>query len=99
MNNRWIMHVPVINTWHITPVENDFLNGEGSPAHVLGDDGYLIYCGELDDELPDGSHCSDVEDFPGINACMKWARRNGSNGWLRIADSGDVVDELSLYKW
>ena len=99
MTDRWIMHVPVLNTCHITKEENDFLNGVGSPAIDMGDSGYMIYCGELSDELPDGCHYNDTDDYPGINACMRWARHNGSSGWLRFAESGDDVDELPQYEW
>lgn len=99
MTNRWIMHVPVLNTGHLTEDDAGYFESGDSLAHDLGDDGYLIFCGELSDEHPDGTHPNDIEDRPGINACMEWARHNGSNGWLRFAESGDDVDELPRYDW
>ena len=99
MTDRWIMTVPVLNTAHISPAVRDWFESGNSLAHVLGDDGYLYYCGELGDETKDGTHCNDTEDYPELNACMAWARRNGSNGWLRFAEAGDIVNELPQFDW
>lgn len=101
MADRWIMTVPVLNTAHLSPAVRDWFKSGDSLAHDLDDDGYLYYCGELGDEAEDGAHCTDTdtEEYPELNACMAWARRNGSNGWLRFADHGDLVDELPQFDW
>ena len=31
---------------------------------------------------------------PWLNKAMDWARKNGSNGWMRFAVGGTVVAEL-----
>ena len=96
---RWVMTVPVLSTAHISPAVREWFESGDSLAHDLDDDGYLYYCGELGDETEDGTHCNDTEDYPELNACMAWARRNGSNGWVRFAESGDLVNELPQYEW
>ena len=99
MTDCWIMTVPVLNTAHISPAVRDWFKSGNSLAHDLDDDGYLYYCGELGDETEDGTHCNDTEDYPELNACMAWARRNGSNGWLRFSEAGDTVNELPQFDW
>ena len=52
----WIMTVPVLCTSHIPPDQIDQLEVPNSVAHDLGDDGYLIFCGEHGDTSEDGTH-------------------------------------------
>ena len=99
MTDRWIMTVPVLSTAHISPAVLDWFKSGNSLVHDLGDDGYLYYCGELGDDTKDGTHYNDTKDYPELNACMAWARRNGSNGWLRFAEAGDIVNELPQFDW
>ena len=97
MNNRWIMAVPVVSTAHIKPETAKFLEFEetaGIQSYDLGDCGLLIFCGVLADTLPDN-----LEDYPDITEVMRWARANGSNGWVRLDAAGDVIDELPQYEW
>ena len=96
---RWVMTVPVLSTAHISPAVRDWFESGDSLAYDLCDDGYLIYCGELEDEAEDGTHFNDMEDFPELNKCMAWARRNGSNGWVRFTASGDLINELPRFNW
>ena len=97
--DRWIMTVPVLSTVHISPAVREWFESGDSLAHNLGDDGYLYYCGDPSDTVEDGSHYNDTEDYLELNQCLEWARQNGSNGWVRFADSGDVVDELPQFDW
>ena len=95
----WIMTVPVLCTSHIPSDQVDQLEDHNSVAHDLGGDGYLIFCGEHGDTNEDGTHPNDNEDMPWLNEAMAWARRNGSNGWMRFAVCGTVVAELPQFKW
>ena len=95
----WIMTVPVLCTSHIPPDQIDQLEDPNSVAHDLGDDGYLIFCGENGDTNEDGSHPNDDENMPWLTAAMAWARKNGSNGWMRFAVGGTVVAELQQFEW
>ena len=95
----WIMTVPVLCTSHIPPDQIDQLKDLNSVAYALGDDGYLIFCGENGDTNEDGSHPTDTEDMPWLNEAMAWARKNGSNGWMRFAVGGTVVAELPQFEW
>ena len=36
---------------------------------------------------------------PWLNKAMDWARKNGSNGWMRFAVGGTVVAELPQFEW
>lgn len=97
MKNRWIMTVPVISTAHIKPETAKFLEfGEtaGIQSYDLGDCGLLIFCGAPTDTPLDG-----LEDYPDITEVMRWARANGSNGWVRLDAAGDVIDALPQYEW
>ena len=95
----WIMTVPVLCTSHIPPDQIDQLEDPNSVAHDLGGDGYLIFCGEHGDTYEDGTHPNDNEDMPWLNEAMAWARKNGSNGWMRFAVGGTVVAELPQFEW
>ena len=95
----WIMTVPVLCTSHIPPDQAEQLEDPNSVAHDLGDDGYLIFCGEYGDTHEDGTHPNDNEDMPWLNEAMAWARKNGSNGWMRFAMGGTVVAELPQFEW
>lgn len=95
MSGRWIMTVPVINTIHIRPETDQALQEKRNDfsAFSLGECGWLIYCGDSDDSDEDS------EKFPDIAGVMQWARRNGSNGWLRVDSAGEVVEGLPKYEW
>ena len=95
----WIMTAPVLCISHIPPDQVDQLEDLNSVAHDLGDDGYLIFCGEHGDTHEDGTHPNDTEDMPWLNEAMAWARKNGSNGWMRFALGGTVVSELTQFEW
>ena len=95
----WIMTVPVLCTLHIPPDQIDQLKNPNSVAHDLGDDGYLIFCGEHGDTSEDGTHPNDDAHLPWLNEAMAWARKNGSNGWMRFAVGGTVVAELPQFEW
>ena len=95
----WIMTVPVLCTSHIPPDQIDQLEDPNSVAHYLGNDGYLIFCDEHGYTNEDGSHPNDDENMPWLNAAMAWARKNGSNGWMRFAMYGTVVAELPQFEW
>lgn len=95
----WVMTVPVLSTCHVTKAT--FKQGYDPIwlAHDLGDDGCLFYCGDKSEEDSDGSHNND-DDLPAdLVAAFKWARANGSNGWLRIVEIGSVVPDLPVFEW
>lgn len=95
----WVMTVPVLCTSHIPADQIARLDEPNSVAHTLGDDGYLIYCGEYGYTNEDGTHPNDTEDMPWLNKVMAWARKNGSNGWMRFAAGGTVVSDLPKFEW
>jgi hypothetical protein len=96
---HWIMTVPVLSTAHLSPAVRDWFHSGDSLAHVLDNAGYMYYCGEPGDVAKDGTHCNDAEDFPELNKCLAWARHNGSNGWVRFDEAGDLIDELPQFDW
>lgn len=102
MTKQWIMTVPVVSTAHVKPdtyKSLEFGESAGIQTYSLGDSGLLIFCGDAEDTFPDGSHEDDFEDWPDITEVMRWARKNGANGWVRLDSSGDVIDALPQYNW
>lgn len=102
MTEQWIMTVPVVSTVHVKPdtyKSLEFGESAGIQTYSLGDSGLMIFCGEAEDTFPDGSHEDDIENHPDVTEVMRWARKNGSNGWLRLDSSGDVIDTLEKYEW
>ena len=102
MTNQWIMTVPVISTVHISPSTYavlEFGESAGFQSYSLNGSGLMVFCGLLEDTFPDGTHDQDSETWPDITEVMRWARNNGSNGWLRLDSIGDVIDALPQYVW
>lgn len=102
MTKQWIMTVPVVSTVHMKPETNQaFLAGINGDVnvHSLDDCGWLIWCGEEQDAIDDSANENDSEVYLDITEIMRWARKNGSNGWMRLDGTADVIDELPKYEW
>lgn len=102
MTKQWIMTVPVVSTVHMKPETNQaFLAGINGDVnvHSLDDYGWLIWCGEGQDSSDDRPNESDSGVYPDITEIMRWARTNGSNGWVRLDETADVIDALPQYNW
>lgn len=95
MTVKWIMHVPVISTGHLTmesaniEITPDF-EGPGYLYAIPTQGGFMVYGGEdalENPEIPDD-----------LRNVLSWALWNGYD-WVRFDPDGDRIEELPWYEW
>lgn len=58
----------------------------------------MVFCGEDAGDVETEAKCCEDRGQPDLAAVIRWAGANGSNGWLRLDECGNVVAELDLYE-
>ena len=95
MTDKWIMHVPVISTGHLTEetanteVTLDF-EGPGGLYVVATPGDFMVY---------NSGHVSEDPEIPNdLKQVLAWAEANGYE-WVRFNADGDRIEELPWYEW
>lgn len=97
MTVKWIMHVPVISTGHLTEetanteITSDF-EGPGGLYTLLTGNGFMCFFEEPHTDWG-------APDFPeDMLRVAVWAEANGYE-WVRFDADGDRIEELPWYEW
>ena len=95
MTDKWIMHVPVISTGHLTEATANIkitsgFEGPGGLYTIPTPNGFMVYSDDdvlEDPEIPDDLKC-----------VLAWAEINGYE-WVRFDPDGSTIEELPRYEW
>lgn len=88
------LSMPVISTAHITEEEANQAHG-GYPAYAMvGEYGFIVYIAQDPNEWNEG----DLERFPALADCARWAQKLGYE-WIRFDRDAETVPYLKTYEW